>query len=197
MTLYFRGLPACECLIKWLPVYERELQETGNLVGPLKIFQLIGSAPASADTHKPGGAYDVIDGTPSQDDVLIGREMGAAEWLRQPPTFSPLHRHGVLRGCSHNTGGRYQIAALDAGFNGLGTGGRGGRDDGPRNFEVRTWQEGIAWAKRRQRVRELDAKIAGARAEIEAYNDQIAAARDEKAKRQDKVARWIKTRDLL
>lgn len=197
MTVMFRGMPACECLAEFLPVYERELQETGNLVGPLKIYQLIGDAAASASTHQPGGAYDVTDGTPSQADVLIARQMGAAEWLRTPPTFSPLHRHGVLRGCPHNAGGRYQIAALDAGFNGLGSGGRGGPDDGPRDFEVRTWREGIAWAKRRQRVRVIDAKIADARKEIEALNATIAAARDDKAKLQAKVADWVETRDSL
>lgn len=197
MTVMFRGLPACECLAKWLPVYERELQETGNLVGTLRIFQLIGDAAASGNTHLPGGAYDVTDGTPSQADVLIGRQMGAAEWLRQPPTFSTLHRHGVLRGCPHNAGGRYQIGALDDGFNGLGKGGRGGPDDGPRNFEVRTWQDGIAWAKKRQRVRAINAKIAQARAEKGEIDVQIDALREQKTTLTKKIEGWIETRDSL
>lgn len=197
MSVIFRGLPACECLARWLPVYERELQETGNLVGDLRIFQLIGDAPASGPTHKPGGAYDVTDGTPSQADVLIGRQMGAAEWLRVPPAFSTVHRHGVLRGCPHNAGGRYQIGALDAGFNGLGTGGRGGKDDGPRDFEIRTWQEGIDWAKKRQRVRAINAKIEAARAEIDTINASIGEARERKAVLTSKIADWRETRDSL
>jgi hypothetical protein len=57
------------------------------------------------------------------------------------------HTHGVLRGCPHNGPARYQIAAVDAGYNGLGHLGHGARDNGPRPLSHRTWEEGIAWAK--------------------------------------------------
>lgn len=174
MKIYlYKGLPCCRCLYKWLPVYERELIETGNLVGPLKVYQLIGHAEASANTHLPAGAYDVTDGIDGDGDVKIAREMGSAEWTRRPPAFI-LHRHGVLRGCPHNAGARYQIDALDGGFNGLGSGGRGGPDDGPRDFTVRTWQEGIRWAKRRQRIRAIDKKIEAAIGQKNVLNNQLA-----------------------
>jgi len=160
MTVIYRGKPACECLAKWLPVYERELRETGNLQGDLVVYQLNGNAAESAGTHT-GGAYDVTDGRPDQGDVWIGRQMGAAEWLRTPPKFV-THRHGVLRGCPHNHGGRYQIGLLDQGFDGL-VG--NAPDNGPRNFQPRTWQEGIKWARRRQRRRWAARKLTKLRAE--------------------------------
>lgn len=160
MAIIFRGKPACRCLRRWLPVYERELQETGNLVGELLLYQLNGNAPASANTHT-GGAYDVTDPKDvdsNQGDVLIGRLMGSAEWLRTTAQgFSVGHRHGILRGCPHNSGGRYQIGLLDNGFNGL----KGNSpDDGPRPLGMqRSWREGIAWAKARQRARRRRARL--------------------------------------
>jgi len=183
-TYLYKGLPCCRCLYKWLPVYERELIETGNLVGPLKVYQLIGDAAVSGNTHLGGGAYDVTDGVDGDGDVLIARNMGAAEWTRRPPAFI-LHRHGILRGCPHNKLGTYQIGALDKGFNGLGSGGLGARDDGPRNFEVRTWQEGIRWAKRRQRIRSIDKKIEGAIGQKDVINKQLKKWRKTKSELRD------------
>lgn len=165
MTVIFRGKPACECLREWIPVYEQELQELGILKGELNIFQLNGTAPESAGTHT-GGAADFID-LPGGDEVLIAREMGApATWTR-PFNWNGkngiAHNHSILRGCPHNFGGRYQITAVEDGFNGLGTGGRGGPDTGPRPVSPRTWQEGIAWARRQQKRRRQEAKLAAAR----------------------------------
>ena len=164
MTVIFRGKPACRCLAKWLPVYERELQETGNLVGELKIYQLNGDAEASGGTHT-GGAYDVTDptaGQSNQSDVMIGRQMGAAEWARTAAQGFTPHRHGILRNCPHNTGGRYQIDLLDRGYNGL-VG--NAPDDGPKVHVKRTWQQGIAWAKARQKMRRRRARIKMLRAQ--------------------------------
>lgn len=158
-TIIFRGKPACRCLAKWLPVYERELQDLELLVGELQIFQLNGTAEASAGTHT-GGAFDIVD-LPGTFDVMIAREMGApATWLRGPAQGFIVHLHGILRGCPHNRGGAYQIDAVDDGFNGLGKGGRGGPDDGPQVTSRRTWEEGIAWAKARQAERVRKAKLA-------------------------------------
>lgn len=169
MTTLFRGEIACRCLARWLPVYERELRETGNLgqTEVLRIFQLIGDAAVSGNTHLGGGAYDVTDGRSDQGDVLIARQMGSSEWLRtKAQGFTTDHRHGLLRGCPHNTHGGYQIVALDAGFNGLGAGGRGGPDDGPRPLGMRrTYKEGIAWARARQKARKRRARIAKLRAQ--------------------------------
>lgn len=151
MTVMFRGKSACECLAAWLPVYEDVLLQRGVIQHNIDIYQLIGVAKASAGTHIPGGAYDVAQ--VSDEAILVAREMGAAAWHRRVAQgFDEDHQHGVLRGCPHNAGGRYQIGALDAGFNGLGHLGRGGPDDGPRT-PVRTWQQGIAWAREELRVK--------------------------------------------
>lgn len=146
-TVYYRGLPACPCLAEWYPAYEAELQRRGILQPgqQVYIYQLIGGADASAGTHRSGGAAD--DNQTSEAATWVARQMGAdASWPRVPPAFT-FHSHRVLRGCPHNGPARYQIDAVDAGFNGLGAGGRGGPDDGPRPLSGRTWREGIAWAR--------------------------------------------------
>lgn len=144
----FRGLPACSCLVAWLPVYEAELQRRGALDGPLAIFQLIGGAAASGGTHATGGAFDITDLDDDGVDVWVARQMGApATWARTRTQGFVPHVHGVLRGCPHNRPAAYQIDAVEAGFNGLGSGGRGARDDGPRPIPTRDWRQGIAWAK--------------------------------------------------
>lgn len=146
----FRGLPACPCLAEWLPVYEAELQRRGVLTGPLRLYQLIGTAAASAATHSKGGSFDITD-LVGNTDVWVARQMGAdATWARTAAQGFTPHLHGVLTGCPHNAPARYQIDAVRGGFNGLGPGGRGGRDDGPRPLSGRTWREGIAWAKKLQ-----------------------------------------------
>lgn len=144
----FRGRQACPCLAAWLPVYEAELQRRKLLTGPLKIYQLIGNASASADTHSQGGAFDISD-LPGREDLVVARQMGAdATWSRtKAQGFSTPHIHGVLTGCPHNAPARYQIDAVRAGKNGLAS---GGADDGPRPLSGRTWREGIAWAKAQQ-----------------------------------------------
>ena len=143
----FRGFPCCSCLAKWLPAYERELLRRGLIKHNLDVFQLTGRAGASAGTHAQGGAFDLAQFSAAQ--LRVARDMGAdATWHRRiGQGFDLDHAHGVLRGCPHNEPARYQIAAVDDGFNGLGKGGRGGRDDGPRPLSGRTWQEGIVWAK--------------------------------------------------
>ena len=143
----FRGKKCCSCLAKWLPAYEAELLRRGLIRVSLDVYQLTGKAKASAGTHAGGGAFDL--GQFSDAQIAVARQMGAdATWHRRKAQgFDVDHAHGVLRGCPHNGPARYQIAAVDLGYNGLGTAGRGGRDDGPRPLSKRTWQQGIAWAK--------------------------------------------------
>ena len=144
----FRGRPACPCLAKWLPVYEAELLRRGVIKRTIDIYQLIGGAAASAGTHTKGGAYDVAQVTTEA--IKVAREMGAATWHRPAGWDGPgsiEHQHGVLNGCPHNTPARYQISAYLAGYNGLGHLGHGAPDNGPRVLPLRTWQDGIAWAK--------------------------------------------------
>ena len=144
--VYFRGRPACPCLAQWLPVFEAELKRRGVIKNSIDIYQLIGGAVASGGTHALGGCFDIVQRGSVVEQV--SREMGGAGWTRN--TMSPPHFHGVLNGCPHNSPARYQITALAAGYNGLGAGGRGGRDDGDGPRKLRTWREGIDWAKAQQ-----------------------------------------------
>lgn len=166
----YRGRVACDCLIQWLPVFEREAQERGIITGQLQITQLVGTAAASAGTHK-GGAFDIWETDPRL--VRLARKMGApATWIRTKAQGFTPHTHGVLRGCPHNEPARYQITAVDAGYNGLGKGGMGGKDDGsPKPPPKRTWVQGIAWAKKRQDSR-LVSKIRKAKSQIAKWRTQ-------------------------
>lgn len=154
MSIIFRGRPACTCLATWLPVYEAELLRRGVIKHSIDIYQLIGGSSKSAGTHINGGAYDIAQMSPTA--IKIAREMGAAGFAR-PYNWDGdgggAHQHGVLNGCPHNGPARYQIAALADGYNGLGRGGRGGRDTGPEPRRLRTWQQGIAWAKAQDTTR--------------------------------------------
>lgn len=196
-TLFVRGLPACSCQVKWFPVFETELMQLNIIDRPLRLAQLIGDAKASAKVHTGGGCADWWE-----TDIRIAqiaREMGApATWPRTTGSFADnQHTHSGIRGCPHMaSGGLAQIREVDLGGDGL----LGTAPDDPRlspHLNGRTWQEGIAWAKRRQRIRAINAKIAEARAEIDRHNATIAAARDDKAELQAKIARWIETRDSL
>lgn len=150
MTTTFRGRTACQCLAEWLPVYEQELLDLGVIKHSIDIFQLIGNAKASAGVHAKGGAFDIAQTQPLA--IEVARQMGAdATWPRM--WTNNVHTHGVLRGCPHNGPARYQIDAVDAGYDGTGRGGRGARDTGPRPLSGRTWEQGIAWATARQAAR--------------------------------------------
>lgn len=140
----FRGRVACTCLAQWLPEFEAAAQRLGLIEGELDITQLTGGAAASGGTHTRGGAFDIWETL--QKLVELAREMGAAAWIRTKEQGFKPHTHGVLNGCPHNAPARYQVTAYLAGFNGLGKGGRGRREtDQPRT--LRTWREGIAWAR--------------------------------------------------
>ena len=142
----FRGFPACECLAEWLPVFEATIGRSPRW------FQLIGDAPASAGFHKGGGSADCEPLT--DDELRIGRNMGAAawnRWWRDSDGDPNYHAHLRLNGCSHNTGAQPQVADLNAGRDGTGPlyDNAGAPDDGPRDgvhWPLRTWREGIAWA---------------------------------------------------
>lgn len=155
----FRGLPACDCLAAWYPAYEAELHARGILPPDkqIRIYQLIGTNPKSGGTHAEGGAGD--DDQTSDAALRVARKMGAdASWNR-PFNWDGkggiAHAHRVLTGCPHNGPARYQIDAVLDGFNGLGAGGRGGKDDGPRPLFMRSWTEGIAWHKAQNRRRKI------------------------------------------
>jgi hypothetical protein len=146
----FRGKPACSCLVTWLPVFEAELKRRGVIKNSIDIWQLIGGAKASGGTHSTGGAFDIAQRDATT--VKVAREMGAAFWDR-PKNWDNrggmAHGHGVLNGCPHNAPARYQIADLARGLNGLAN---HARDTGPEPRRLRTWQDGIKWAKAQQKV---------------------------------------------
>lgn len=150
----FRGFPACACLAEWLPWYEKELIRRGILGDDetLDIMLLIGYSNQSAGLHSRGGVFDI-----TQTDlraVYVARQMGADATWSLPEDWDgkggAAHIHGVLRGCPHNGPACHQISAVDAGYNGLGRAGRGGKDTGPRPLSRRTWRQGINWAKEKR-----------------------------------------------
>lgn len=200
-TVMFRGKPACTCLAAWLPAYEAELLRRGVIVHSIDIYQLNGNAEASAGTHK-GGAFDIAQ--TSDTALLVAREMGApATWRRTPAQGFILHAHGVLRGCPHNASARYQIDAVDAGYNGLGRGGLGGKDDGPRVTTRRTWQQGIAWAAEQgkttlpPRVLKTRAQLLQDIRETEAEIARVKAARKVAQSKREPVAVHAEAIDAL
>lgn len=175
MSLSFRGYPACRCLVRWLPRYEAELLARGLIKQSIDIYQLIGDAKDSAGTHANGGFYDIVQR--SREAIFVARQMGAFAFDRSGPPWDPEHQHGGLRGCPHNGNGRYQDAALLAGFNGLGENGRGGKDTGPRDFVVRTWEQGIVWHKENQKFRRRQAKLERLRKRRAKINAAIVAVK--------------------
>lgn len=144
----YRGWRCCDCTARWLPPFEALANQLEIVPGQVKILQLRGSNPASAGTHAGGGAIDFgyYSGDQARALVALARDMGAdATWFRD--WEGNPHVHAVLRGCPLNQGARYQIAAVDDGYNGLGTDGRDGPDDGPRPLSYRTFEQGITWAE--------------------------------------------------
>lgn len=159
-AVYFRGHPCCPCQAKWLPVFEAECQRRGLISGELPISQLIGLAATSGNTHSAGGAADFYPvSTIKQVDgiggfVWVARQMGADPTWRRPYNWDAAHGvehvHSVLRDCPHNGPARYQVVAVDQGFNGLGHLGQSAADTGPRPLSGRTWRQGIEWAKQQE-----------------------------------------------
>jgi len=177
----FRGYPACPCQAAWLPVFETEAQRRGILRGPLPLSQLIGGAPESGGTHSSGGADDTYPLTTVLDVdayVWLSRQMGADATWERPYGWDGAdgvrHVHRVLSGCPHNGPARYQIYAVEADYNGLGTGGHGAPDDGPRPLSGRSWRQGIAWGHQQQEDDMADPKTQALLAQIA---DDAAATR--------------------
>lgn len=193
----FRGFPACPCQVIWLPVYEDELQRRGILTGTLPIAQLIGGAAASGNTHINGGAADFwFRGRQAEQAMAVARELGADATFHRLPNWDGKggdeHNHSVLTDCPHNGPARYQIDAVRDGFNGLGTGGRGARDTGPRPLSGRTWREGVAWAKQLQ---EDDMADSASQQKLDAILNGVNALREAEARRAKELR--ARTRAIL
>nr|DAT51182.1 MAG TPA: signaling protein [Caudoviricetes sp.] len=99
----------------------------------LVIIQAAGNASASAGTHADGWAIDLqtwhLSGSQIERLVAHARRYGASgTWYRTSAQGFDPHIHAALDPGSGYTNSSYQIAAVRDGYNGLGRGGRGGRD---------------------------------------------------------------------
>lgn len=102
------------------------------------------SVSASAGTHAGGGAVDIRTRhlTRPQVDQLVAalRRVGFAAWYRtRAQGFTMDHIHGIAVDCPDlSTGAQAQVSQYLRGTNGL----KGaGRDDGPRQWAGRTWEQ--------------------------------------------------------
>ena len=142
------GKPAygCQHLAQWWTLFTRLQSLRGRIKTCMDIVQAYGFSSKSGGTHAQGTAVDI-----TQMDAGIvadAREAGArATWLRGEDYGQSTmadHTHLALD-CPCIAGSDYQLAAADAGFNGLGLNGRGGRDYHPAPKVRRDWKAGIAW----------------------------------------------------
>lgn len=114
-----------------------------------RILQALGDADASAGVHRaPGVCVDIrVWGlTRSQINAVVAllRECGfAATWYRDWEGNQHIHAAADI---GVWTPALYQITAVKAGYDGLGAGGKAGKDPHPRPSAWRTAQTGAAWA---------------------------------------------------
>jgi hypothetical protein len=149
MSLYWtdrndRRWLVCSCLKEWLSAYEAELLRRGLIHTCLDLFQTIGGYSKSAGTHSSGGAADTAQFSKAQ--IRVARKMGAAAWHRTPEQGFIHHCHLVLHGCPHAApAAKGQVEDYKRGYNGLVGKSRRREKLWPR--KLRTYTEGIAWAK--------------------------------------------------
>lgn len=139
---------ACPHMAQWWPVFTALVKQRFGV--SLEILQAAGSYSKSGATHVEGTSIDwrTWRFTPAvvNDIVALAREMGArATWYRTKAQGFDPHVHMALD-CPCRSGADYQTAAVDAGYNGLGARGRGGKDTHPAPSTRRDHKAGIAWA---------------------------------------------------
>lgn len=138
---------ACTHLAQWLQWYDALQVARGR--GHISYYQTQGtSIGASAGTHACGSAWDMH--YTGDDAIRDAHEMGAAQWHRIPghdgwPSNGADHCHGLIS-CGDNSCNGYQYTAWKAGYNGLGNG-YAARDRLSLPGVIRSWQQGIDWAK--------------------------------------------------
>lgn len=117
-----------------------------------RIIQAQGGAQLSAGTHWDGAAVDLrtrgLTRAKTLAVVAALRELGWAAWYREGGSWvGNEHIHAAANlGMTLTTGCLYQVRAYKAGFNGLGSMGRGGKDPHPRPDTIRTIADGARWA---------------------------------------------------
>ena len=144
---------ACPHMAQWWPVFTALVKDRFGV--SLEILQAAGSYSKSGATHVEGTSIDwrtwrftpaVVNGI-----VALAREMGArTTWYRTKAQGFDPHVHMALD-CPCRSGADYQTAAVDAGYNGLGARGRGGKDTHPAPSTRRDYKAGIAWATKQLR----------------------------------------------
>lgn len=141
------GQPAYGCthMAVWWSLFRRLAAQNGYAP---RIVQAAGDATDSAGTHLQGTALDLDIADVGL--ALLAREAGApAAWPRGAAwgqSYWGDHLHLVID-CPDNTtlSARYQIDAVQAGYDGLGAAGHGGPDYVPAPSAWRTVDQGIAW----------------------------------------------------
>lgn len=94
----------CTCVVQVLETAEEEMLLRGLIQDSLDIYQLQGTASASAGTHSKPGAYDIGQDSPEQIDVqrLCG---GDGQPRTTSQGFAVKHCHGFAQGCTHGSPG--------------------------------------------------------------------------------------------
>lgn len=124
-----------------------------------RILQALGDADASAGVHRaPGVCVDIRiwSLTRAQINAVVAllRECGfAATWYRDWTGNQHIH---AATDIGIWTPALYQVTAVKAGYDGLGSGGKGGKDTHPKPSAWRTAQTGAAWARAQLAQQEED-----------------------------------------
>lgn len=115
-----------------------------------RILQALGSAEESAGVHEaPGVCVDIrlwgLTNAQILAVVALLRECGfAATWYRDWEGNEHIH---AACGIGVWTPALYQVTAVKLGYDGLGSGGKQGKDPHPKPSAWRTAQTGAAWAR--------------------------------------------------
>lgn len=131
---------------KWWALFVEMVRSELGL--ELEIIQARGLGSKSGGTHADGWAVDIRTWkfTRAQVEALVAlaRRCGAsATWYRTKAQGFDPHIHLVVDSGATWTASRYQTVAVRAGYNGLGSGGRGGQDTHPAPRPWRTGAQGI------------------------------------------------------
>lgn len=138
-----------------------------------RILQALGDAKASAGVHRaPGVCVDIrvwgMTRAQIEEVVALLRECGyAGTWYRDWEGNQHIHAATDIGVWSPAL---YQITAVKAGYDGLGSGGKQGKDPHPKPSAWRTAQTGAAWAR-------------------EQLEDDMALSTDDKAWLSNEIAR--------
>jgi hypothetical protein len=152
---WFRVGWTCQCVVDHLTTAEQEMLLRGELANSLDIYQLQGTAAASAGTHSKYACYDLGQTSDAQIDTLR-RNGGCAQRRYTWQGFAVGHTHGFPNGCPHGAAGqKSQQVQWNNGTNGLVS---RGKIEG--RWPIKNWK--TALTERRKVVMALKDDIANA-----------------------------------